>query len=98
MGCTQAEVENSWVKNLRGRLRGKISGWRAVIAVIDWINPAHWSLASLFFDHVRHQAGRAGDHENAIERCRVHSQVRKDGADSAVHVDGQSFLRRRERF
>src|SRR4030095_6846398 len=66
--------------------------------MIDWIDPAHRFLASLFFDHVRYEAGRAGDHENPIERCGVHSQIGEDGADSAVDVDGQSFLRIGERF
>ena len=60
--------------------------------MIDWIDPPHWFLAALFFDHVRYQAGRAGNHENTVERYRVHSQVGQDGADSAVHVNGQSFL------
>ena len=60
--------------------------------MIDWIDPPHWSLASLFFDHVCYQAGRAGDHENAIERCGVHSQIGKDGADSAVHIWWIGFL------
>jgi len=63
----------------------------SVVAVIDRINPSHWSLASLFFDNVRHEPRRAGDHENAIERCGVHSQIGKDGADSAVHIGGSPF-------
>jgi len=46
----------------------------------------------LFFDNVRHEPRRAGDHENAIERCGVHSQIGKDGADSAVHIWWIGFL------
>src|SRR5438874_4120283 len=80
----------------RGRLTRKLSGKWSIVAVIDWIDPAHWPLASLFFDHVRYEAWRAGNHENTVERCRIHSQVGKDGADGSVHVNGQSFLSRRE--
>jgi hypothetical protein len=36
--------------------------------VIDRVDSAHGLLASLFFDHVSHEAGRARNHENAIER------------------------------
>ena len=47
---------------------------------------------------MRHEPGRACDHENAVERGGVHSKVGKDRADRAVHVDGQRFFRVGERF
>lgn len=63
---------------------------KVVVAVIDWIDPAHRFLACLFFDDVRHQAWRAGDHENAVERRGVHAQIGEDGTDSTINVNGQS--------
>jgi hypothetical protein len=66
--------------------------------VTDRVDPAHRLLASLFFDHVGHEAGRARDHKNAVERCTIHSQVGQNGAYGAVHVDGQGFLCIGERF
>ena len=39
-----------------------------------------------------HQPRRACDHENAIERCGVYSQVGKDRADGSIHIDRERFL------
>jgi hypothetical protein len=55
--------------------------------VVDGIDAAHGSLASLFFNYERNKSWRARDHENAIERGGVHSQI----ADSAVHIDKQGL-------
>jgi len=66
--------------------------------VIDWIDAAHRSLAALFFDNMRHEAGRACDHENAVERRRVHSQIGEDRANGAVHIDWKRFFCGGERF
>ena len=54
-------------------LFGNTSRSGPIIAVIDWINPAHWFLAGLLFDDVRHQAGRSRDHENPVEGRGIHS-------------------------
>ena len=66
--------------------------------MIDGIDAAHRSLADLFLDYMRHEAGRARDHENAVERGGVHSEIGEDRADGAVHVDGERFFRGGERF
>src|SRR4030095_9014225 len=85
-----AQLPNKWL--LRNGLAGNTSWRRPIVDVINWIDPPHRLLASLFFDHVRHEAGRSGDHENAVERRRVHTQIGENGANSAIHVDGQGFL------
>jgi len=69
-----------------------------VVAMIDWIDAAHRFLASLFFDDVRDKSGCARNHEDAVKRRGIHSQVGEDRADDAVHVDGQRFLRIGECF
>ena len=61
--------------------------------MIDWIDAAHRSFASLFFDYVCDKSGRARNHEYAVERCGIHSQVGEDGADRAVHIDRERFFR-----
>jgi len=66
--------------------------------VVDGIDAAHGSLASLFFNYERNKSWRARDHENAIERGGVHSQIGKGRANSAVHIDSKVFLCRRERL
>src|SRR2546430_8326300 len=75
------------------RRRCKSSGWRPVVAVIDWINASHWFLARLFFDNMCHQAGRACNHENAVESGGVHSEIGKDRTDRAVHINRQRPFR-----
>src|SRR5204862_1321327 len=80
------------------RRRCKTSGWRPVVAVIDWINASHWFLARLFFDYMCHQPRRACDHENAVESGGVYSQVGKDRTDRAVHIYRQRPFRVAEGF
>src|SRR5438552_5195792 len=46
---------------------------RSVVAVFDRINSTHRFLAGLLFDDMRHQPGSSRDHENAVERRRIHS-------------------------
>ena len=55
-------------------------------AVINGIDTAHRSLASLFFDDVRDESGCARDHENAVERCGIHSQIGENGPDRAIYI------------
>src|SRR5207247_6383409 len=75
------------------------TSWRwSVITVIDGIDAAHRSLADLFLDYMRHETGRTRDHENAVERGGVHSEIGEDRADGAVYVDGERFFRGGERF
>src|SRR4029077_11270079 len=64
-----------------------------VVAMINGIDATHWSLASLFFDYVRDKSGCARDHEYAVERRGIHSQVGENGADRAVYIDRERFLR-----
>src|SRR6266480_4808998 len=71
----------------RGLPLGNTSGWGPIISVVNGIDSAHWSFASLFFDNVRDESWRARDHEYAVECLRTHSQVGKDGADRPVYVD-----------
>ena len=71
---------------------------RPIISVINRIDPPHRFLASLLFDDVRDESWCACNHEYAIERRGIHSQVGENGADGAVHVDGQRFLRIGECF
>src|SRR5438034_11608986 len=77
---------------------GNTSGRRAVVAMVDRIDAPHGSFASLLFNYVRDESWRARDHENAVERCGIHSQVGENGADRTSYIDGQRFLRLSERF
>ena len=52
--------------------------------MIDRINAAHRSLASFFFNYARNKSRRARDHENAVERGGIHSQVPTERAHVAV--------------
>ena len=61
--------------------------------MISRIDSAHRSLASLFFDNVRDKSRRARDHEYAVERRGIHSQVGEYRTDRAVHINGERFLR-----
>ena len=61
--------------------------------MVSRIDAAHRSLASLFFDYMRDESRRARYHENAIESSGIHSQVGENGADRAVYIDGERFLR-----
>jgi hypothetical protein len=47
----------------------------------------------LFFDDMRDESGCARDHEYAVERREIHSQVGENGADRAVYIDRQRFFR-----
>src|SRR5882724_1507926 len=66
--------------------------------MIDWIDTAHRFRAGLFFDDMRDQSGGARDHENAVERRRIHPQIGEDRADGSIHVNWKRFLRGGERF
>ena len=83
---------------LRRRGTDQIFGRWPVVAMIDWIDATHRFLADLFFDDMRDQAGRARDHENAVECRRVHPQIGEDRADGAVHIDRERFFCGGERF
>src|SRR5437762_443894 len=76
----------------RALLLGNTSGWGPIISVVNGIDSAHWSFASLFFDNVRDESWRARDHEYAVERCGIHSQVGENGADCTVYIDRERFL------
>ena len=80
---------------LSSSLLGSVPNRRSVVAMIDRIDPAHRFFARLFFDYVRDQAGRARDHEDAVERRRIHSQIGKNCADRAVYIDRQALSWRR---
>src|SRR5207249_8662326 len=74
-------------KQLSGRMSvGNTSGRRAVVAMVNRIDAPHRPLASLLFKYVRDESWRARDHENAVERCGIHSQVGENGAGGAAHV------------
>jgi hypothetical protein len=60
--------------------------------VVHRIDSAHRPLSSLFLNYVRDQSRRTRNHEDSIEAGGVHSQVSQNGADGAVHVDGERFL------
>ena len=66
---------------------GNTSGRRAVVAMVNRIDAPHGSFASLLFKYVRDESWRARDHENAVERRGIHSQVGENGADRPVHID-----------
>ena len=66
--------------------------------MIDWIDAAHRFLVRLFFDDMRDESGRARDHENAVQRRGIHSEIGEDGADGAVHIDWKQFFCGGERF
>ena len=61
--------------------------------MINRIDSAHRAFASLFFDDVRDESGCARDHEYAVERRGIHAQIGEDGADRAVYIDRERFLR-----
>ena len=71
---------------------------RPVTAMVNGIDTAHRFLASLFFDDVRDESGCARDHEYAVQRRGIHSQVGENGADRAVHIDRERFLRAANAF
>ena len=74
---------------LRPRSTGQIFGRLPVVAVINRIDAAHRFLADLFFDDMR-------DHENAVERRGIYSQVSENRADrSVLTLMGSDFLGRR---
>ena len=52
--------------------------------MISRTDSAHRSLACLFFDNVRDESWCARDHENAVERGKIHSQVPTERAHVAV--------------
>ena len=55
---------------------------RSIVAVFDRVDSPHGFLACLFFDDVSHQSRRARDHKDAVERCRIHSEIGiKTGVD-----------------
>src|SRR5436190_12911582 len=66
---------------------------RPIVAMVHGIDTAHRSLASLFFDDVRDKSWCARNHEYAVERRGIHSQVGENGADRAVYIDRQRFFR-----
>src|SRR5260370_40431646 len=61
--------------------------------MVHGIDTAHRLLASLFFDYVRDKSWCARDHEYAVERRGIHSQVGENGADRTVYIDRERFLR-----
>jgi hypothetical protein len=61
--------------------------------VVNGIDTAHRSLSRLFFDDVRDESGCARDHEYAVERCGIHSEIGKNGANRPIDIDRKRFLR-----
>ena len=43
-------------------------------------------FASLFFDNVRNESRCAPDHENAVERRGIHSEIGENGPDRAICI------------
>ena len=60
--------------------------------MFDRIDSAHRFFTSLFFNDVRDQSRGPRDHENAVERGRIHSEIGQNGANRAVDINRQRFL------